>query len=50
MREEAGIKSLVWDGTDDDGRKVAKGGYICVVKIYSGSAQVLVTRKIGVLH
>jgi hypothetical protein len=48
--EAAGIKTVVWDGTDENGNKVAKGGYILAVKIKSGVANVVATRKIGVIH
>jgi hypothetical protein len=49
-REAAGLHTRRWDGTDADGVKVAKGGYLCVVRIESATLQYLVTRKIGVLH
>lgn len=49
-REHSGVKFLHWDGTTDDGRKVAKGGYICVVEIAGQAARLLATRKIGVIH
>lgn len=48
--ETAGIKKIIWDGTDDNGSKVSKGGYICVVEFRNGGMKVLATRKIGVLH
>jgi flagellar hook assembly protein FlgD len=49
-KETAGIKMIVWDGTDDNGSKVTKGGYICVVEIRNGGMKVMATRKIGVVH
>jgi flagellar hook assembly protein FlgD len=48
--ETAGIKRLVWDGTDDSGSKVAKGGYICIVEIMNDGVKVMATRKIGIVH
>jgi hypothetical protein len=48
--ETAGQQQIIWDGTDDDNRKVAKGGYICVVEISSNELQYVASRKIGVLH
>jgi hypothetical protein len=48
--ETAGIKRIIWDGTNDNGSKVAKGGYICVVEIMNGGLKVMATRKIGVVH
>lgn len=48
--ETAGLHTRLWDGTDADGVKVAKGGYLCVVRIESATVQYLVTRKIGVMH
>ena len=48
--ETPGIKTVVWDGTDQQGSKVSKGGYILALEIKSGAAEMLATRKIGVLH
>jgi flagellar hook assembly protein FlgD len=48
--ETAGIKTIVWDGTDDNGSKVGKGGYICVIEIKNDGMKVMATRKIGVVH
>ncbi len=48
--ETAGIKTVVWDGTDQYGAKVSKGGYILTVEIKSGSESIIATRKIGVIH
>jgi FlgD Ig-like domain len=48
--ETAGIKRIIWDGTDDNGSKVVKGGYICVVEIRNDGMKVMATRKIGVVH
>jgi flagellar hook assembly protein FlgD len=50
MQEGAGLNQVAWDGTDDDNRKVAKGGYICVIEIISAEMQLVMSRKIGVIH
>ncbi|MDI6756500.1 MAG: FlgD immunoglobulin-like domain containing protein [Endomicrobiia bacterium] len=42
------LSSVVWDGRDDEGRYVAKGGYICVVSTVEG--RIAASTKIGVLH
>ena len=39
---------VTWDGRDDAGRKVSKGGYLCV--IFSEDGRVSAVKKIGVLH
>ena len=49
-KEGAGLNSLIWDGTDDTGRKVAKGGYLCAVEIENENIEFVATRKIGVIH
>jgi flagellar hook assembly protein FlgD len=49
-REGCGTSRLVWDGTNEAGEKVAKGGYVCVVRFVSEAAQIIATRKIGVIH
>jgi len=48
--ETAGTNTVAWDGTDQNGSKVSKGGYILEMEIKSGGSKVLATRKIGVLH
>lgn len=45
-----GTNKIVWDGTNDSGQKVAKGGYICVLDISSEAGRTRAIRKIGVLH
>jgi flagellar hook assembly protein FlgD len=47
---QAGPCTVIWDGTDDRGEKVATGGYLCRVEIEGPRAQVYATRKIGVVH
>ena len=45
-----GANRLVWDGTNEAGDKVAKGGYICVMQINGEQVKVVASRKIGVIH
>jgi flagellar hook assembly protein FlgD len=45
-----GTSKVTWDGTNEAGQKVAKGGYICVVEIINDSNRILTVRKIGVIH
>ena len=45
----AGENKIRWDGTDETGQKVAKGGYLCQVTV-QGDRPVRGTRKIGVIH
>lgn len=45
---ESSDGSIVWDGRDNNGRYVAKGGYICVVSTDDG--RMIALRKIGVIH
>jgi flagellar hook assembly protein FlgD len=46
----SGLNKLIWDGTNENGQKVAKGGYICQIEISYGSKPIVITRKIGVIH
>ncbi len=45
-----GTNRLVWDGTNEAGEKVAKGGYIVVMEIANSERTVLASRKVGVIH
>jgi hypothetical protein len=45
-----GANTVVWDGTDGDGDKVAKGGYIASLTIETPQTTVTAIRKIGVIH
>ena len=45
-----GTNKVTWDGTNEAGQKVAKGGYICIVEIINDSNRILTLRKIGVIH
>lgn len=49
-RQASGVHELTWDGTNGEGDKVAKGGYICVVRVLNEGLRVVATRKIGVVH
>lgn len=46
----SGSNYFLWDGTNENGEKVAKGGYLCriLVKYWSGYASAI--HKIGVIH
>ena len=45
-----GANNFLWDGTDDTGRKVSKGGYLAQIEIDLPGTSVSVIRKIGVIH
>jgi flagellar hook assembly protein FlgD len=49
-QESAGTASIVWDGTNDDREKVAKGGYLVLVVANSETGTAHAIRKVGVLH
>ena len=42
--------NIEWDGKNDIGDDVAKGGYICRIMVKSSEGVKQVIRKIGVLH
>ena len=51
--EEGGRKGanrVPWDGSNEAGQKVAKGGYIAYIKVQSDRGIVTTIRKIGVIH
>jgi len=48
--QQRGSVSLEWDGTDDAGTKVARGGYIALIEICREADRLLAMRKIGVIH
>ena len=50
QRMTPGTNKVVWDGTNGEGQKVSKGGYICIIEILNGSNKIVTTRKIGVIH
>ena len=39
-----------WDGTNDAGQKVSKGGYLAQIKVGGSKGSTTVIRKIGVIH
>ena len=45
----AGENQVRWDGTDQTGEKVSKGGYLCQVTV-EGDQAARGIRKIGVIH
>ncbi|MBN1822759.1 MAG: hypothetical protein JW803_00410 [Endomicrobiales bacterium] len=45
-----GANRVIWDGTNELGDKVAKGGYIAHIKVKSDRGLVTAIRKIGVIH
>ncbi len=49
MGARSGNNTISWDGTDESGQKVAKGGYVCLVQVQGGQPARGV-RKIGVIH
>jgi len=46
----AGFNSFMWDGTNETGRKVSKGGYLAQIEIETASTVATVVRKIGLIH
>jgi flagellar hook assembly protein FlgD len=39
-----------WDGTNEAGQKVSKGGYLAQIKVGGSKGSTTVIRKIGVIH
>ena len=46
----AGNARVMWDGTNETGRKVSKGGYIAEIQVEAPQTTATVIRKIGVIH
>lgn len=46
----AGDNRIPWDGTNEMGQKVAKGGYIAQIQVETPQTNVTAIRKIGVIH
>jgi hypothetical protein len=46
----AGANQFFWDGTNEAGQKVSKGGYLAQIEIETPETVVTVIRKIGVIH
>jgi hypothetical protein len=47
---QSGVNHVMWDGTDSNGRKVSKGGYLAEIVIETPEATVTAVRKIGLIH
>jgi hypothetical protein len=45
-----GHNNFAWDGTNEAGQKVSKGGYLAQIEIETPETIVTVVRKIGVIH
>jgi len=45
-----GANAFPWDGTNETGRKVSKGGYLAQIEVDLPGAAVTVIRKIGLIH
>jgi hypothetical protein len=45
-----GDNHILWDGTNEAGQKVSKGGYIAEIQIETPQTTVTAIRKIGVIH
>ncbi len=45
-----GPNTINWDGSNDSGRKVSKGGYLAQITIETPDTTVTAVRKIGVIH
>jgi hypothetical protein len=39
-----------WDGTNEAGQKVSKGGYLAQIKVSGAAGSSTVIRKIGIIH
>ena len=46
----AGQNQFSWDGTNAQGQKVAKGGYLALIAVDNPTATAKTIRKIGVIH
>jgi len=46
----AGQNDFLWDGTNESGQKVSKGGYLAQIEIETSETVVTVIRKIGLIH
>lgn len=49
MGGRSGVNTIRWDGTNGNGDKVSKGGYVCQVLV-EANQPVQGIRKIGVIH
>jgi flagellar hook assembly protein FlgD len=46
----AGTNVIVWDGQNQSGNPVSKGGYVAQIVVKSGKGIIKTTRKIGVIR
>jgi hypothetical protein len=46
----SGINAFLWDGTNENGQKVARGGYLAQIEIVTPETVVTAIRKIAVIH
>jgi hypothetical protein len=46
----AGANQFWWDGTNESGQKVSKGGYLAQIEIETSGTVATAIRKIGVIH
>jgi hypothetical protein len=47
---KAGTNHFLWDGTNEAGKKVSKGGYLAQIEVEAGSTVATALRKIAVIH
>jgi hypothetical protein len=47
---KAGANVVWWDGTNEAGQKVSKGGYLAQIEVETPETVATVIRKIGVIH
>jgi hypothetical protein len=45
-----GLNAFLWDGTNEAGQKVSKGGYLAQIEIVTPETVVTALRKIAVIH
>lgn len=50
MGGKVGLNSFWWDGTNESGQKVSKGGYLAQIEMETPETVATVIRKIGVIH
>ncbi len=46
----SGANSFLWDGTNEAGQKVSKGGYLAQIEVETPQGIATAIRKIGVIH
>ena len=46
----AGANEIFWDGANEAGQKVSKGGYIAEIEVQTPQTTARAIRKIGVIH